>query len=293
MNARPPWVSAELFPFTSRFIELDGHTVHYVDEGTGPVLLFLHGNPVWSFVYRDVIRALAGQFRCVALDYPGFGLSSAAPGYRYLPQEHAAVVDRFVDALGLSGITLVVNDWGGPIGLSVAVARPELVDRLVIGNTWAWPVNGDPHFEWFSRIMGGPVGRVLIAWANVFVTVFVPRLHFRRRLTTAELAHYRGPFPTRASRRPTSVLPRQITAARDWLAGIERGLPRLARHPVLITWGDRDFAFRATECERFERHFPDARVVHLRGAGHFVASDAPDEVAAAIVAWHPQTAQPV
>src|SRR4029453_5612281 len=92
---RPDWVSAELFPFTSRFLDIDGHWGTSVDEGTGPALLFLHGNPVWSFVYRDVIRALRGQFRCVAVDYPGFGLSSAADGYRYTPPEHAAVVERF------------------------------------------------------------------------------------------------------------------------------------------------------------------------------------------------------
>src|SRR5262249_2744327 len=98
-GTRPAWVNDELFPFESRFLELDGHVVHYVDEGSGPTLLLLHGNPTWSFEYREVIRALRGQFRCVALDYPGFGLSSPRPGYRYLPEEHAQVVTAFVDAL--------------------------------------------------------------------------------------------------------------------------------------------------------------------------------------------------
>src|SRR5207302_11174538 len=86
---RPAWVDDGLFPFESRFVTIDGHTVHYVDEGSGPTLLLLHGNPTWSFDYRDVIRALRDQFRCIALDYPGLGLSSARPGYRYLPEEHA------------------------------------------------------------------------------------------------------------------------------------------------------------------------------------------------------------
>lgn len=289
---RPDWVSAELFPFTSRFVDLDGHSVHYVDEGTGPVLLFLHGNPVWSFVYRDVIRALRGQFRCVALDYPGFGLSSAAPGYPYMPPAHAAVVGRFVDTLGLSGITMMVNDWGGPIGLSVAGRRPELFDRLVIGNTWAWPVNGNPHFERFSRLMGGPLGRALIASVNLFVNVLVPIGHTRRKPNRAEMTHYRKPFPSPASRRPMSVFPKQITAAGPWLSTVEEGLAALRDRPVLLLWGDRDPAFRAPERERFERLFPAARTVHLNGAGHFVASDAPDEVVAAIRAWHPAVAAP-
>jgi haloalkane dehalogenase len=287
---RPGWVDAELFPFVSRFVAIDGHTVHYVDEGDGPVLLMLHGNPVWSFVYRQVVAELRRDFRCVALDYPGFGLSTAAPGYGFLPAEHAAVVARFIDELALSDITLVVNDWGGPIGLSVAGDRPDRFSRLVIGNTWAWPVAGDRHFEWFARLMGGPLGRLLIARFNVFVTVLVPKGHARRRLPAAELNHYRAPFPTPASRRPTSVFPYQITHARDWLAGVERGLGRLTGHPVLLLWGDRDIAFRATERDRFVSHFPTATTVHLPGAGHFVASDAPAEVVDAIRAWHPHTA---
>jgi pimeloyl-ACP methyl ester carboxylesterase len=122
---RPDWVDGALFPFQSRFVDIDGHVVHYVDEGDGPVLLLLHGNPVWSFVYRDVITRLRDRMRCVALDYPGFGLSSAADGYSFLPGEHAAVVERFIQTLHLSDITLMVNDWGGPIGLSVAGRHPQ------------------------------------------------------------------------------------------------------------------------------------------------------------------------
>src|SRR5690625_268973 len=92
VTERPAWVDDALFPFESRFIDIDGHRVHYVDEGSGPVLLFLHGNPTWSFEYREVIEALRCDFRCIAVDYPGFGLSRAAPGYRYLPEEHARVI---------------------------------------------------------------------------------------------------------------------------------------------------------------------------------------------------------
>jgi haloalkane dehalogenase len=286
---RPAWVDAELYPFTSRFVTIDGNTVHYIDEGQGPVLLMLHGNPVWSFLYRQVITQLREDFRCIALDYPGFGLSTAAPGYRFLPSEHAAVVARFIDELALSDITLMVNDWGGPIGLSVAVDQPHRFSHLIIGNTWAWPVNGDPHFVWFARLLGGPLGRLLIARFNLFVNVLVPKGHTHRRLTPAELHHYRAPFPTPASRRPTSVFPHQITAAHSWLARIEHGLTSLADHPVLLLWGERDLAFRATERRRFESHFPAATTVPLPTAGHYIASDTPDHVTAAIHAWHPHT----
>jgi haloalkane dehalogenase len=135
-NGRPTWVDDELFPFESRFVAIDGHTVHYVDEGSGPTLLFLHGNPTWSFVYRDAIRSLRDEFRCVAVDYPGFGLSSPSAGYRYLPEEHAQVIAAFIDTLDLSGITLVAHDWGGPIGLAAVEQQPTAFDRLVLANTW-------------------------------------------------------------------------------------------------------------------------------------------------------------
>ena len=142
-GSRPAWVSDELFPFESRFAVVDGHIVHYVDEGKGPLLLMLHGNPAWSFLYRHVIAGLRGEFRCVALDLPGFGLSKAGAGYGYRPADHATVVEGFCDRLGLEAITLMVNDWGGPIGFWVAGRQPTRFKALVIGNTWAWPVNGD------------------------------------------------------------------------------------------------------------------------------------------------------
>jgi haloalkane dehalogenase len=136
-GARPEWVTPELLPYASNFIELDGHTIHYLDEGCGPTLLMLHGNPTWSFLYRHLIAALRGRFRCVAMDYPGFGLSTAAEGYEPLPERHASVVEAFVRALDLKKFTPIVQDWGGPIGLSVAGRDPSRVERLVILNTWA------------------------------------------------------------------------------------------------------------------------------------------------------------
>jgi haloalkane dehalogenase len=282
---RPAWVDDELFPFESRFVTIDGHTVHYVDEGSGPTLLLLHGNPTWSFVYRDVIRALRDQFRCVALDYPGFGLSSARPGYRYLPEEQAAVVVAFLDRLDLSGATLVVHDWGGPIGLSAAEQRPDKFERLVLANTWAWPLNGDLPVELASRLLGGPVGRELTRRFNLFVNAMIPAGHRLRKPTVDEMAHYRQALATPGRREASAVLPRRITADRAFLAGAEAGLPDLASLPTLIVWGDADLAFRAKERQRWERVFADHHTVIVEGAGHFVQSDAPDQFAAAIRDW--------
>ena len=284
--ARPAWVDDELYPFQSRFITVDGHTVHYVDEGSGPTLLFLHGNPSWSFESRDVIRRLRNDFRCVAVDYPGFGLSSAAPGYRYLPAEHAEVIAAFVTALGLSAVTLVAHDWGGPIGLAAVEQHPTAFDRLVLTNTWAWPIDDWP-VQVLSHVMGGPVGRLLIREFNLFVNAMIPVGHRLRKPTGAEMSHYRRALATRERRDASAVFPQQITASRAFLARVEAGLAALATLPALIVWGDADFAFGTKELRRWEQIFTDHRTVVINGAGHFVQSDAAEPFAAAVRDWHP------
>jgi len=126
----PFQVPSELFPVEHRFIDFDGKRIHYIDEGTGETLLFLHGNPSWCFLYRKIIASLKSSYRCVALDFPGYGMSNAPADYGYTPQEHARVLERFVNRLGFQHLTVMVQDWGGPIGLGFAARRPDLVRRL-------------------------------------------------------------------------------------------------------------------------------------------------------------------
>src|SRR6266487_5453228 len=192
-------VPHDLFPVEHRFIDLDKARIHYVDEGTGEPVLLLHGNPTWSFLYRKIIAGLSDEFRCIAPDYPGYGMSSAAPGYHFTPGEHSAVIERFVDRLGLSGLTLMVQDWGGPIGLGLAGRRPELVRRLIIGNTFAWPLSGGWRIRLFSWVMGGPIG-----WSLTWAFNFVPKFFFARGLAqkTAPAVRemYLAPWRDRARR---------------------------------------------------------------------------------------------
>ncbi|MUM18834.1 alpha/beta fold hydrolase [Mycobacterium sp. CBMA271] len=282
---RPAWVDGELFPFESRFVDIDGHRIHYVDEGSGPTLLFLHGNPTWSFDYREIISSLRNEFRCIAVDYPGFGLSMAAPGYRYLPAEHARVIGGFVKTLELSGVTLVAHDWGGPIGLAAVQQRPEAFDRLVLTNTWAWPI-GAPLVRVMSHVMGSPLGRLLIRQFNLFVNVMIPVGHRLTKPTEKQMAHYQKALDSPARREASAVFPREITASRAFLVDVEAGLRDLAALPTLILWGDSDFAFGKNELRRWERTFTDRQTVIVKGAGHFVPSDAPGQFAAAIRDWH-------
>jgi haloalkane dehalogenase len=287
--SRPGWVPNELYPFESKFAEIGGARVHYVDEGSGPPLLLLHGNPTWSFLYRDIIKGLRDRYRCIAPDYPGFGLSAAPAGYGFTPLEHAEIVEELVQELDLSGITMMVQDWGGPIGFSVATRNPDRFAAFVIGNTWAWP-QSDRSTQLFSRFMGGRVGGYLILHRNVFVERLIPSGVKRKKLSPEVMNAYRGPFAAVESRRPVHVFPREILASRPFLAQVERGLPALADRPALIVWGDRDVAFREPAMRRWEELFPNHRTVRLEGAAHYIQEEAADEIADAIRDWNPVAA---
>ena len=283
---RPAWVPDELYPFESHYADVAGSRVHYIDEGGGPPLLLLHGNPTWSFLYREIVKGLRDRYRCIAVDHPGFGLSSPAPGYGFTPAEHADVLEQLVLRLDLGELTMMVQDWGGPIGFAVATRHPERFAAFVIANTWAWP-KGDPGTQLFSRLLGGAIGRRLILNRNLFVERLLPAGVRRGTLPEAVMNAYRGPFPTPASRRPTAVFPREILASRPFLADIERRLPRLGDRPALIVWPTKDVAFGDRERRRWEELFADHRTVLLEGAGHYIQEDAADEIVTAIRGWRP------
>jgi len=281
---RPAWVPSDLYPFESHYADVAGSRVHYIDEGTGPPLLLLHGNPTWSFLYRDIVTGLRDRYRCIAVDYPGFGLSSPARGYGFTPAEHADVLEQLVAQLDITDVTMMVQDWGGPIGFAVATRQPERFAAFVIANTWAWP-KSDPGTQLFSRLLGGPIGRRLIANRNFFVEKALPGGVRKVSLPEAVMNAYRGPFPTPASRRPTAVFPREILDSRPFLAEIERRLPMLGDRRALLVWPTNDVAFRDRERRRWEQLFPDHHTVMLEGAGHYIQEDAADEIVAAIRGW--------
>lgn len=273
--------SPELFPFESRWFESSAGRMHYVDEGSGQPILMLHGNPTWSFLYRKAIAGLRDGFRCVAPDYPGFGLSARPSGYGYTPAEHAAVVTELVEALDLRDVIVMGHDWGGPIGTSVAAADPDRVSGLVLGNTWFWPP--DRPFRAFSRVMSSPPLQWAILERNFFVERMIP-FATNRKLSEAEMDHYRAVQPTPQARVGVAEFPRQIVAAGDWLGELERSVRiRLGDKRTLITWPMRDTAFPAARLlPRMRATFADVEVVELPNAKHYFVEDAPDEVVAAV-----------
>src|ERR1022692_4366977 len=139
----PLWLDRAEYPFSSHYFQLPMGRMHYVDEGHGDPIVMLHGNPGWSFEFRNIIKELSKTHRCIAPDHIGFGLSDKPVNWDYLPINQAANFEKLMDSLDLKNITMIVKDWGGPIGLSYAIKHPEKIKKLVILNTWLWSVKDD------------------------------------------------------------------------------------------------------------------------------------------------------
>ena len=227
-SSRPDWLSDSMFPFESKFFSTpSGQSMHFIDEGDGEPIVFVHGNPSWSFEFRHLVKSLRSDFRCIAPDHIGFGLSSLSDRREdYHPQAHADAFAALMDHLDLRDATLYMNDWGGPIGLHFARANPVRVKRLVISNTWCWPVSRDPHFAMFSFMMASWIGRFLIKRFNFFVNRVLPMAVGRKDALTPQS---NGALSQRSAhaRRPFGVLSVSgIHRRRDRLAWFHLGRPR-------------------------------------------------------------------
>lgn len=279
----PDWLDRNEYPFASHYFETPAGRMHYVDEGNGEVILFLHGNPAWSFLYRKQIKQFSAHYRCIAPDYIGFGLSDKPYDWSYLPEDHAQNLEALIAHLGLKNITLVVNDWGGPIGMHYAVNHPDNVKRLVVLNTWAWPVDDDFHYVAFSGFMGGVIGRFLIRHFNFFANSFM-RVAFgdKSELSKAAHDHYRNALPAVESRKGSYVFPKRIIGSTPWLGEIWNKIGALKDKPTLFVWGMKDMAFREKELLRWQSALPNSHTVRLPTAGHYVSEEAPDELGLAV-----------
>lgn len=276
-------INEQDYPFADHWFEREGVAMHYVDEGEGFPVLMLHGNPTWSFLYRDIIKELRRECRCIAPDYPGFGLSETPRGYRFTPQEHSEWVAALIDDLALERYVLVVQDWGGPIGLAAALEHPERLAGILLLNTWAW--KPDMAGWLFSHIMGGTPAKYLHTHYNFFARRLVPAgISHQERKAPGILQAYTAPFPTPESRLGTWVFPWAISHSDEWLQGIEEGLKSLRGKPVEMVWGMKDMAFgNERYIDHWHRYFPDAAVERIADANHFVQEDSPDEVALGVL----------
>lgn len=278
-----PWFDSTAYPFTSHHLSLPEGNLHYVDEGEGEVILFVHGTPAWSFLYREQIRVLSKTCRCIALDHIGFGLSDKPQSLEGTPQAHAHNLDALIRHLNLEQFTLVVHDFGGPIGLSYATAHPGKIKRIVLFNTWLWETAGNPAVKKADRMIRSALGRFLYLNLNFSPRVLLKKSFKNKSVLTHRVhRHYSGVFPSRKDRYGLLRIAESLMGSSDWYQYQWDRLYTLDDIPKLILWGKYDPFITPDYLEKWKGRWPDAQV-QLLDAGHFVQEEQPAAVTTAIL----------
>lgn len=281
MSATTDWKA--LYPFASQWLDVDGHRYHYVDEGQGEVLLLVHGNPTWSFYWRELIRALSPRYRVIAVDHLGCGLSDKPHGYPYRLAQHVANLGQLVERLDLREITLIAHDWGGAIGTGAALAHRDRFARFVLMNTAAFRSQRIPWRISACRI---PIlGKIAVQGFNAFARAAATMaVSHRERMTPQVRAGLLAPYDSWQHREAIYRFVQDIPLSASHpsyakLVEIEQGLAQLAERPWLFVWGMRDWCFTPHFLERFLEFIPKAEVHRLPHAGHYLIEDAHEQIA--------------
>jgi haloalkane dehalogenase len=282
MRRIPP----HLYPFEGRYLDLDGLKYHYLDEGQGGPIVAVHGNPTWSFYYRELVKSFRDDYRVVVPDHIGCGLSDK-PGdreYDYTLQRRIDDLGSLIDHLDLSGITLVVHDWGGAIGLGWAVQHPDRVDRIVILNTAAFGLPEGKTLPWqLWCVRNTPIGPLLVRGFNAFARGATRMAVTRRRLPREVRDAFCAPYDSWSNRIATLRFVQDIPLAPGdpayaALTTTTKSLHVFAKHPIMICWGARDFVFDDHFLDQWRKTYPHADVHRFPDAGHYVLEDESDEI---------------
>jgi haloalkane dehalogenase len=278
-----------LYPFESHFIDRGGLRYHYLDEGRGAPVVMVHGNPTWSFYYRNLVTALRDKARVIVPDHMGMGLSDRPPDdrYGYRLADRIDDLEALLEHLGSTDVTLVVHDWGGAIGLGWAARHPERLARLVILNTAAFPMPADRRLPWQLALvrdwgLAGWAVRGLNAFALPASYVAV-----NSGMSSELRRAYLAPYDSWANRIGVLRFVQDIPLAPGdpsypTLLEVHRGLERFRATPALICWGMADFVFDAGYLGMWEQELPGAEVHRFHSAGHYVLEDASREIAALV-----------
>ena len=268
------------YPFQPRFLEVDGHRLAYLDEGEGPVVVMVHGNPSWSYLYRNLVGALRDRYRCIVPDHLGCGFSDKPAAYPYQLRNHVENLERLLDSLAVARCILVVHDWGGAIGMGWAGRHPERVAGVVVLNTAAFR---SPRLPFRIAICRWPLlGSLLVRGLNGFArgaTVMAVTKPMPPAIARGFLAPYDSWDNRIAVHRFVEDIPMdERHPSWETLVAIEASLTRLQQCPLLVCWGGQDFCFNDVFYEEWRRRFPEAEAHYFPDAGHYVLEDALAEI---------------
>ncbi len=285
---------AELYPFESKFMDIGGHALHYVDEGRGKPVVMVHGNPTWSFYFRNLIAGLSKNFRAIAPDHIGCGFSDKpdAKAYAYTLESRVRDLESFVNGLNITEkINLVVHDWGGMIGLAFAVRHPEMVDKIIITNTSGFFLPQEKTFPFLLRLIKGlPLLAVpAVLGFNAFARGAL-YLASEKKLPHKVKTGLMEPYNSWKNRIATLKFVQDIPICEKdqsyaLVDHVDRHLHLLSGSDLLFLWGARDFVFDLTFLNEFKRRFPRAETHVFHDAGHYLFEDKPTETLGLINAF--------
>lgn len=290
---------SDLYPFQNHFLAVEGLQYHYLDEGRGDPVIMVHGNPTWSIYYRDLVKTLRNDYRVIAPDHIGCGLSEKPPAtaYPYTLQRRVDDLDALLEHLAVrKRITLVMHDWGGMIGMAYACRHPERIARLVILNTAAFHLPAEKKFPLALKICRSTaIGRFLVLKLNLFALMAARVGCKRNPMPEALRGAYCAPYDTPSDRvailRFVEDIPLQPEdSSYDLVSRVDAELAQFAELPMTICWGLKDFVFDRHFLKEWQRRFPDAEVHAFPDCGHYILEDAKAEVIpiiAKFLAAHP------
>lgn len=266
------------YPFEPHYLQIGTHKLHYIDEGKGPVLLFVHGTPSWSFDFRKIISHFSGTHRCIAIDHLGFGKSDKAPDYSYSTQQHSENLKLLITKLNLRNIHFVVHDFGGPIALNYALDHPENTGSVTILNSWLWDSSSDPDFIKLKKILKSPLLPFLYLRLNLSARFILPGSFGKRKLSKHICKQYTLPFPEKNQRYGPLAFARSLLNDQQWFGTLWEKRATLQSKPILLIWGMSDKIVRPHHLERFQQGFPQATCCCIADAGHFPQEEYPETV---------------
>lgn len=285
LKPQPKWLNQQEYPFSSNYFEVGGHHLHYIDEGQGEVLLFVHGTPSWSFDFRNVIKEMRKINRCIAIDHMGFGLSDKPKAYDYSTQNHSKTLEKFIFENDLRNITMVVHDFGGPIGMDVGINHPERFKRFVILNSWLWSSENDPDFIKMKKILKSPLLPFLYRQLNFSPKFILPGSFGEKKLDRKLKSQYTKPFANSSERNGALGFAHSLRDDQNWFEELWKKREPIKNKPVLFIWGMKDPVIKPHNLEKFETGFPNQQTVKIASAGHFPQEEEPEVVISALKNW--------
>jgi pimeloyl-ACP methyl ester carboxylesterase len=276
------WLDKSEYPFTSNYFDINGQKLHYIEQGEGETILFVHGTPSWSFDYRNIIKKLKTDYRCVAIDHIGFGLSDKPEHYDYTTQNHCKTLERFILDKQLDNITLVVHDFGGPIGLNFAIQHPEKIKNLVVLNSWLWSSENDPDYIKLKKVLKSPILPFLYRYLNFSPKFILPQSFGDKKLQKKIVKQYTKPFADKNQRNGALAFAKSLLNDQKWFEELWNKRNAISDKPTLFIWGMKDSIIKPHNLEKFQNGFVNSTTVKLETCGHFPQEEQPEEVISAI-----------